>query len=262
MVCPLKLYCCCLESCLLNYLGLWDDGPMPDVFKTNLKAWKQMNPAWRVKVWTKAEVKKLWKTKYPELIPQWKTTRPIQQADIARLMIIDTYGGLYADLDTAPSKAIDDIMQVGGFRYIQHETVLCIEDIKNPKETEGSKRFAIRKGSAELKTRIANYVFWGKPGSAVIRNALKLAIERVRTTPSTLYHVPNRPDMRNPYAIIYTTGPDVLTESTFERNQNNDGSHKPAAHNVLVLTEEQCHMNNLATGTWIGDNAKATVPPQ
>lgn len=27
----------------------------------------------------------------------------------------------------------DDIMQVGGFRYIQHETVLCIEDIKNPK---------------------------------------------------------------------------------------------------------------------------------
>lgn len=241
----------------INFIyGLWDKGPMRDDFAQNIEAWKKLNPAWAVKVWGEKEIKSLWKTKYPDFIDVWKKSRPIQRADIARLMIILTYGGLYADLDTAPTKPIDDIFQVGGYRSVQHSTVLCIEDLKTEEEMKASAKWAIRKGVPEYKTRIANYVFYGKPGSDVYRRTLNIAVNRIRNTPKSMYHVPGKPDLNNPYAIIYTSGPDTLTEGTFEQLPN--GKHRQPGNDVLILPEDQCHMNNLATGTWIGDNSAAS----
>jgi hypothetical protein len=64
--------------------GLWDTKPMPPEFKSNLDAWRRLNPAWTVKVWSKEEVRDMWKTHYPEYKALWKKARPIQRADLAR----------------------------------------------------------------------------------------------------------------------------------------------------------------------------------
>lgn len=37
--------------------GLWDDAPMPPEFEANLAAWRRLNPAWGIKVWSKAEIR-------------------------------------------------------------------------------------------------------------------------------------------------------------------------------------------------------------
>lgn len=241
----------------INFVyGLWDDKPMRDDFVANLNTWKRLNPAWGVKVWSKQDIKALWKSSFNEYIDVWKLARPIQRADLARLMIVIKFGGLYADLDTAPTKPIDDILQVAGYRSVQHTTVLCIEDIKTEEEMTASARWPIRQGVPEYKTRIANYVFFAQPGSDVLRRTLNLAAKRIRETPSTYYHVQGNPDLNNPYAIIYTSGPDTLTEGTFEKTEN--GNRRMPGSDVLILPEDKCHMNNLATGTWIGDGAAAT----
>lgn len=173
-------------------------------------------------------------------------------------MIVYKHGGLYADLDCSPTKAVDDIFHVGGLRYAAHDTLLCIEDEKTDADMARSAQWAIRQGVPEFKTRIANYVFWAKPGSATLRRAISMAAERVARVPEAMYHPsPEHTHLSNPYAIIYTTGPDVLTDATFNRvGGSADGRPDPG---VLVLAAEQCHMNNLATGTWIGDGNAATT---
>eukprot|EP00049_Salpingoeca_infusionum_P023609 m.13069 g.13069 ORF g.13069 m.13069 type:complete len:376 (+) comp5897_c0_seq2:219-1346(+) len=232
--------------------GLWDKDPMPPQFQATISAWERVNPSWTTKVWTEKDIKELWKSEFPELKYLWKKALPIQRADIARLMIVLVYGGLYADLDCSPTKPIDEAFEAAGFRFVQHNTVLCLEDDKTPEQSAGTARWPIRKGVPEYHRRVANYVFWAKPRSEVIEAALSLAVKRVNETPKEMYHVRGRPDLNNPYAIIYTTGPDVLTEVTFpqENGRNPESS-------TLVVGKGKCHMSNKATGTWIGDQHPA-----
>eukprot|EP00038_Savillea_parva_P010223 m.188735 g.188735 ORF g.188735 m.188735 type:complete len:412 (+) comp17528_c0_seq1:286-1521(+) len=235
--------------------GLWDDKPMPPEFESNLAVWRRLNPAWQVKVWSNKEVKDFWKDEFPEYRKLWRKARPIQRADFARYLIVYKYGGLYADLDCTPTKPIDEIFHLGGLRFVAHDTLLCIEDEKTEAEMARSALWPIRGGVPELKTRIANYVFWAKPRSETFKRAIALAASRLESVPDAMYHVsPTQTHLQNPYAIIYTTGPDVLTEATFRHGVD---------PGVLILPADKCHMNNLATGTWIGDSNAATVqgPP-
>lgn len=157
-----------------------------------MKAWQRVNPAWRVKLWREENIKALWFEKFPQYKDVWGKTKPIQRADIARLMILYVFGGMYADLDCIPSKPIDDIFDAEGFRFIMHDTVVCIEDDKSPVELAHTAHWPIRKGIPEFHRRIANYVMWSKPAAKVIDDALKLAVHRVRTTESMYYHVQGR----------------------------------------------------------------------
>eukprot|EP00054_Salpingoeca_dolichothecata_P010483 m.58504 g.58504 ORF g.58504 m.58504 type:complete len:329 (+) comp19017_c0_seq1:135-1121(+) len=235
--------------------GLWDTTEMSAEFKANKLAWMRLNPGWSFKVWNASEIKQLWKKEFPEYRDLWKQTRPIQRADIARLMVVLKYGGIYADLDCAPTKPIDDIFFTVGFRRYSHHTVLCVEDIKTEAEMRTSASWPIRQGIPEHPTRIANYVFFAAPDSPLLKRALALAASRVRNTPSIFYQAGN--GGHNPYAIIYTTGPDVLTDVTF-KDEKGLPIPNPAANGVLVIDKGKCHMNNLATGTWIGDQNPAS----
>ncbi|EGD74799.1 hypothetical protein PTSG_07033 [Salpingoeca rosetta] len=233
--------------------GLWDDGEMPQHFKDTVAAWKRVNPAWNVKVWDAKEVKELWRSHFKDYRHIWKKALPIQRADIARLMILLVYGGLYADLDCVPSKPVDDVFDQAGFRFVVHDAIVCLEDDKDPAKMVHTARWPIRKGVPEYHRRVANYVMWAKPGAQVIADALKLAVHRVETTDKSFYHVSGRPDLNNPYAIIYTTGPDVLTEAVFPIKNGERTTHE----RTMVIGEGKCYMTNKATGTWIGDKHPA-----
>ena len=80
--------------------GLWDTGPMPKRFADNLATWKRALPQLSVKVWNRFECDQLLK-KYDELSFVLQL-RPVQQADLIRLLIIYDEGGWYNDLDTRP----------------------------------------------------------------------------------------------------------------------------------------------------------------
>ena len=86
--------------------GLWDDGPLPDMWARNVARWTELNPTWTTRLWRRADCEKLASTKW-----DWKDTyfssRPIQRADLVRLMIVWKHGGLYADLDVVPKMPLD-----------------------------------------------------------------------------------------------------------------------------------------------------------
>jgi mannosyltransferase OCH1-like enzyme len=68
------------------------------------KEWRQrcqmMNPCWQFKLWTDDDNQHLVKTHYPHLFETYQNyPHNIQRVDVARYMILHTYGGLYFDLD-------------------------------------------------------------------------------------------------------------------------------------------------------------------
>ena len=65
-------------------------------------------------------------------------------------------------------------------------------------------------------------------------------------------------DLNNPYAIIYSTGPDVLTEATFPVEQG-----RTSSNDVLVIAKGQCFMTNryLVWGWGMYTALEFTLPP-
>ncbi|OJJ05539.1 hypothetical protein ASPVEDRAFT_138896 [Aspergillus versicolor CBS 583.65] len=90
---------------------IWKTANVED-YSTEIKpshhAWKTMfEPLnYTVKLWTDDDILNLVKDKYPWLLQTYLGyPHNIQRADIARLLIVHTEGGTYADLDVYPSSA-------------------------------------------------------------------------------------------------------------------------------------------------------------
>lgn len=69
-----------------------------DEERQNMATWKAVFPDITQKVWTDADAVGLVQ-KYPEIAAFYHTLKPIQKADILRYLVLDTHGGVYADLD-------------------------------------------------------------------------------------------------------------------------------------------------------------------
>ena len=84
-----------------------DDKPMSALFETSNKQWKDVATLMSAHyhLWKTDEVEALVKQKYPQHWEMYSGVRyPIMRCDMARLMILHAYGGLYADLDTLPNR--------------------------------------------------------------------------------------------------------------------------------------------------------------
>ena len=88
--------------------GLFGDGkPMSNLFETSHKKWKDLatRMSAHYHLWNAEEVEALIKQKYPQYWDMYEALRyPIMRVDIARLIILHAYGGMYADLDTMPNR--------------------------------------------------------------------------------------------------------------------------------------------------------------
>lgn len=68
-------------------------------------AWVGLNPTWKYKFWDENDIESLLKSSFPYLKQTWeqlKGDRLVKRADLARIMILQKEGGLYADMDLLP----------------------------------------------------------------------------------------------------------------------------------------------------------------
>ena len=85
-----------------------DDKPMSDMFETSRRMWSDVAASMGATyhLWSAAEVEALMKQRYPQHWEMYCDVRyPIMRCDIGRIAILHSYGGLYADLDTQPTRA-------------------------------------------------------------------------------------------------------------------------------------------------------------
>ena len=100
------------ESCVGHVhqiYGLFgDDKPMSDLFLTSQRKWSEVAAGMgaQYRLWNAVEIETLMKHTYPEYWDMYCRVRyPIMRCDIARIAILHSFSGLYADLDTLPNRA-------------------------------------------------------------------------------------------------------------------------------------------------------------
>ena len=208
--------------------GLWDADPMPEPFAENLETWKRSLPQLSVRVWNRFECDQLLK-RHKEL--SWVLQlRPVQQADVIRLLIIYDQGGWYNDLDTRPVPCAASIWE-----SCSHEDLVVItEHICDAKATQMTRHYRYREGVPENPVRIANFSFAATARSTFLWACIQLAERRCKQFPSG----------SDDYYPIFTTGPDVITTTYHAAKLDSS---------FLVPAGKWCA--HAATGTW--RNARA-----
>ena len=207
--------------------GIWDHKPLSDTMSDTMKQWKQQG--WEVRLWNKEECFALL-----DEFPVWRRTvqqfmtRPVQQADFFRYLIVYLHGGFYFDLDCIPCH--ESLL-----RYIQHrpfEAFFFIENYRSDAWLAETATYSIRAGEPEIREKIANFAFGALPRHTLLYDCLRLAHMRCQ----------EHPQVQDDYGIFYTTGPEITTEVI--------QSERPFIGHVLHIVHHKRFMNHTCTGTW------------
>jgi len=180
--------------------GLLGGGAMPGEAARYLLRWRELHPSWSVTVHDRHNIDRL-AASYPEY-PFAAYPKDIQRCDVCRLMLLHRYGGVYADLDVEPLACLEYLFT----RHPAANVFLGVEVRLSRKEAYRiGREMAIRQGVPEVRRRIANYFMASVPGHPFWKEALELAKARASLP------------VRDQYDVLYTTGPDVITEA-LQRN--------------------------------------------
>jgi len=168
---------------------------VPQSHRRYLNRWTELHDAWEVAVHKRQEILAV-AAQYAEY-PFAAYGKDIQRSDACRPMLLHRYGGVYCDLDVEPHRCLDQLFD----RYPRANVLLGVETVLSRKESRRiGTVMAIRNGLPEVRRRIANYFMASVPGHPFWLETLDLMRSRAELP------------VREQYDVLYTTGPDVVTE--------------------------------------------------
>lgn len=78
----------------------WKTEAIPEKFRAWIRTWRAKNPDWEYRFWTDRELLEFVDRMYPEWLPLYCSwDLGVRRADAARYMLLDHFGGVYADID-------------------------------------------------------------------------------------------------------------------------------------------------------------------
>jgi len=180
---------------LWGFLG--DHGPLPDREQENFNQWNELNPDWQMNIQTPDGVAPVVSNHDHRNIYQQMSTA-IQRCDLARPLLLEQYGGVYSDLDVQPFRDLDWLCGL-----FPNARVLLIEEVtlSRASSIRRGNRYPIRQGNPERRLRVGNFWMASTPGHPFWRDVMDLVEQR--------RHL----EVENDYDVIYTTGPDVISEA-------------------------------------------------
>ncbi|HEX4199691.1 MAG TPA: glycosyltransferase [Caulobacteraceae bacterium] len=90
---------------------LWKTQDVPARFTALRETWRTRNPGWTIRLWTDRDLEDLVASRYPELLEMYRGyAAPICRADLGRYLVLETFGGVYADLDCECLKPLDALL--------------------------------------------------------------------------------------------------------------------------------------------------------
>ena len=79
---------------------LWKDEVLPERYVAMRRSWLRFNPGWELRLWTDRDLLNLVEERYPDWLATYTGyRRNISRADLGRYLVLQAFGGVYADLD-------------------------------------------------------------------------------------------------------------------------------------------------------------------
>lgn len=178
--------------------GLWDEGGLPWRYRSVLAGWRRHHRGWGVVLWDCESAARLVEEAYPHLAGVYHGfSRPVQRSDLLRYLLLHRFGGLYVDLDLECRASLVPVLE----GHPQGRMFVLVETTLTPQRAgEIGQDQPIRDRRPELPERIANFFLAAAPAHPVLAEVIELVQERAP--------LPVACD----YDVLYTTGPDVVTE--------------------------------------------------
>ena len=176
--------------------GLLDPAvALPQEYQSYLEQWRILNSDWDIKVHGASQLDSLARN-YPDLAYS-QYSKSIQRSDACRPMLLHKYGGVYSDLDVEPHRCLDRLLS----RYPSANVILAVEVQLSDHEAKKIGQIEeIRSGVPEIPQRLSNYFMASVAGHPFWLDVLDLMKIRSRLP------------VNSNYDVLYTTGPDVITE--------------------------------------------------
>ena len=93
----------------------WKDDAPPARLAQFQAAWRRLHPDWDYRFWTDATARAFVAAQFPDFLPVYDGYRaPIMRVDAARYLWMLHFGGVYADLDMEPMRALDGLFAGDG----------------------------------------------------------------------------------------------------------------------------------------------------
>ncbi|MEZ0389670.1 MAG: glycosyltransferase [Verrucomicrobium sp.] len=90
----------------------WRDEVLPERWVRFRETWMLHHPTWEHRLWTDAMLREFVAAKYPEfLIVYDGYPSPIMRSDAARYLLLDHFGGVYADLDMECLRPMEPLLE-------------------------------------------------------------------------------------------------------------------------------------------------------
>jgi mannosyltransferase OCH1-like enzyme len=225
-------------ECRMHRILLWDK-KFPFALRRKIRAFNRKNREIKQYLWREQDFLRLL-TQYPQYRSVYLGySKKIQKSDFARYLIVYHCGGTYSDHDIK--------IRAGSYvslidRYTHYPTIFFEETTWQAGEGDFTAGYAIRQGlppsqRKETSLRVANYLFYSRPGAEVLKMIMDRCVERSEL------------EVREPYDVLFTTGPDVVSSVVDELN--NDGSFV-----VVPKSEAKMCFKHLSTHTWHREIAK------
>jgi hypothetical protein len=91
---------------------MWRDDSLPERWAALRSTWMQHHPHWEVRLWTDESLRAFVAEHYPTFLEQYDGyAMPVMRADAARYLVLQHFGGVYADLDTECLQPFDTLIE-------------------------------------------------------------------------------------------------------------------------------------------------------
>jgi len=208
--------------------GLFGDSlAMPDAYGSLYEKWSSTHQNWDVRLHGRDSIQNIVGS-YPQF-PYDSYSKDIQRCDACRPMLLHKLGGVYSDLDIDPHRNLDELLS-----FFPGAKVVLATEIVLPRDVceQIGNNEPIRRGVPEREIRIANYFMASAPHHPFWLEVLELMKQR------------HKLPIRSQYDVLYTTGPDVITEI----------AHETAARysDVAIIPMQIANQffTHLGTGSW------------
>jgi len=110
---------------------LWKTATVPERYTAFRETWRVRNPDWTIRLWTDADLQALVDDRYPELAGIYRGyPEPISRADLGRYLVLETHGGVYADLDCECLQPLDPLVAGADFLIAPEPAAHLDDDIR------------------------------------------------------------------------------------------------------------------------------------